>query len=41
MLHMQVLPILREFDAQLLIVSAGFDAAEGDIQGRDAGHAEL
>ena len=29
-----VMPILREFDPHLLFVSAGFDAAEGDVQGK-------
>ena len=29
-----VMPILREFDPQLLLISAGFDAAEGDVQGK-------
>ena len=28
------MPILREFDPQLLLISAGFDAAEGDVQGK-------
>ena len=29
-----VMPLLREFAPELLIVSAGFDAADGDIQGK-------
>lgn len=28
-----VLPILREFRPNLLLVSSGFDAAQGDVQG--------
>jgi histone deacetylase 6 len=29
-----VLPLVRAFDPSLLLVSAGFDAADGDLQGR-------
>ena len=29
-----VLPILRSFAPELLLISAGFDAADGDAQGR-------
>ena len=29
-----VLPILRQFQPALLFISAGFDAAAGDVQGR-------
>jgi histone deacetylase 6 len=27
-------PIIREFDPQLIIISAGFDAADGDFLGK-------
>jgi hypothetical protein len=33
----QVLPVAHEFDPDLVIVSAGFDAAEGDPLGRGQG----
>ena len=29
-----ILPILRSFEQDLLLISAGFDAADGDAQGR-------
>jgi len=39
------MPVLEEFEPQLLLVSAGFDAAEGDPQGKmrvsPAGFAEM
>lgn len=31
--HLLLLPIARAFDPQLVLVSAGFDAADGDVQG--------
>ena len=34
MIELLVVPILPQYDPDLLLVSAGFDAAEGDMQGR-------
>mmetsp|Transcript_10366 Transcript_10366/g.23989 ORF Transcript_10366/g.23989 Transcript_10366/m.23989 type:complete len:527 (+) Transcript_10366:79-1659(+) len=31
--HLLLLPVAKAFDPQLVLVSAGFDAAEGDVQG--------
>jgi hypothetical protein len=31
--HLLLLPVARAFDPQLVLISAGFDAADGDVQG--------